>query len=118
MSTQNAQKGKPDPGSLERQHTYQRRRSFGMKVGAFAVAAAIGLIACSGPSDTPRVENATTTGPAEAPERTAERVATDFLEAYGAFDVDQAITYLADDADISGCCWGRSVSREPKKNCD
>jgi hypothetical protein len=28
-------------------------------------------------------------------------VATSFLEAYGAFDSDQAITYLADDADIS-----------------
>jgi hypothetical protein len=28
-------------------------------------------------------------------------VATSFLEAYGAFDADQAITYLADDADIS-----------------
>jgi hypothetical protein len=28
-------------------------------------------------------------------------VATSFLEAYGAFDAEQAITYLADDADIS-----------------
>ena len=28
-------------------------------------------------------------------------VATSFLEAYGAFDADQAITYLADDAEIS-----------------
>src|SRR5688500_18206408 len=27
--------------------------------------------------------------------------ATSFLEAHGAFDADQAITYLADDADIS-----------------
>ena len=32
----------------------------------------------------------------------AEKVATSFLEAYGAFDVEQAITYLSDDADISG----------------
>ena len=106
MSTQKAQKGKPGRGLLERQHTEQRRRSFGMKVGAFAVAAAIGLLACSGPGDTPRVENATTTGPAEAPETTAENVARGFLEAYGAFDVDQAITYLADDADISGLMVG------------
>jgi len=72
-----------------------------MKVGAFAVAAAIGLVACSGPGDTPRVENATTTGPAEAPETTAENVATGFLEAYGAFDVGQAITYLADGVEIN-----------------
>jgi hypothetical protein len=28
-------------------------------------------------------------------------VATSFLEAYGAYDAEQAITYLADDADIS-----------------
>jgi hypothetical protein len=31
----------------------------------------------------------------------AEEVAEGFVEAYGAFDVDKAITYLADDADIS-----------------
>jgi len=40
MSTQ---KVKPDPGALERQHTRQRRRSVGKKVGAFALAAAFGL---------------------------------------------------------------------------
>jgi hypothetical protein len=106
MSTQKVQKGKPDPGSLERQHTHRRRRSLGMKVVAFAVAAAIGLVACSGPDDTPRVENAATTGPDEAPETTAENVATGFLEAYGAFDVDQATTYLADDADTSDLMLG------------
>jgi hypothetical protein len=33
---------------------------------------------------------------------TAEEVAAGFLEAYGAFDVEEAITYLADDADLSG----------------
>jgi hypothetical protein len=77
-----------------------------MKLGVFAVATAIGLVACSGPGDKPRVENATTTGPAEAPETTAEKVAAGFLEAYGALDVDQAITYLADDADISGLMLG------------
>ena len=31
----------------------------------------------------------------------AEGVATSFLEAYGAFDVEQARTYLADDASIA-----------------
>jgi NAD(P)-dependent dehydrogenase (short-subunit alcohol dehydrogenase family) len=31
----------------------------------------------------------------------AEEVATDFLQAYGALDAEQAITYLADDADVS-----------------
>ena len=33
---------------------------------------------------------------------TAEKVATSFIYAYGAFDVERATTYLADDADISG----------------
>lgn len=67
-----------------------------------AVAAAIGLVACSGPGDTPRGENAPTPGAAEAPETNAKEVATSFLEAYGDFDADRAITYLADDADLSG----------------
>jgi len=49
MSTR---KVKQDPGSLDRQQT-RRRRRFRKKVGAFAVAAAIGLAACSGPGDTP-----------------------------------------------------------------
>jgi hypothetical protein len=96
MSTQ---KIKPDPALMVRQQT-QRRWSVG-KVGAFAVAAAIGMVACSGPGDAARVENATTTGPAEARERIALDVATSFIEAYGAFDVDQATTHLADDADIT-----------------
>jgi hypothetical protein len=42
---------------------------------------------------------------AETPENTvnarAEEVATNFLEAYGAFDVERAMTYLADDATIA-----------------
>lgn len=66
-----------------------------------AVLAAIGLVACSGPGDTPRGENAPTPEAAEAQETNAKRVATSFLEAYGAFDADLAITYLADDADIT-----------------
>ena len=31
----------------------------------------------------------------------AVEIATGFLEAYGAFDVEQAMTYLADDATIA-----------------
>lgn len=89
-----------DPG---REREERRRRvSRTKKVGAFAVAAAIGMAACSGPGGTARGENGTTTGPGESPEKTAEGVATSFFEAYGAFDVEQAIAYLSDDADISG----------------
>jgi Tol biopolymer transport system component len=39
------QKVRPDPGALERQVARQQRRSVGKKIGAFAVAAAIGLAA-------------------------------------------------------------------------
>jgi hypothetical protein len=35
-----------------------------------------------------------------------EQVATSFADAYGAFDVDQAIGHLADDADVSGLLLG------------
>jgi len=37
----------------------------------------------------------------EASSSSPMEVATSFLEAYGAFDAEQAITYLADDADIT-----------------
>ncbi len=94
-------KGKPDPGSLNRQQTQRRSRGVGTKVGALAVAAAIGLVACSGPGDTPRVKNATAPAPPKAVGAKAEEVATGFLNAYGAFDAEQAITYLAADADIT-----------------
>lgn len=46
---------------------------------------------------TPATEPATV-APVDA---AAQEVATGFLEAYGAFDTDQAITYLAGDADVS-----------------
>ena len=38
----------------------------------------------------------------ETTNETAVEVAQGFVEAYGAFDADRAITYLADDADITG----------------
>jgi hypothetical protein len=100
------QKVKPDPGALERQHMRQRRRSVGKKVGAFAVAAAIGLAAVvlvlvtrAGDNTTTPANDPSTARPAEAK---AVEVATGFVEAYGAFHADQAIAYLADDASIVG----------------
>lgn len=94
----------PDPGALDRQRRRQVRRGVGMKLGAIAVMAAIGLVACSGPGDTTGGENATT--PADAPptappvDPKAEEVATGFVEASGAFDAERAVSYLADDADL------------------
>ena len=96
----------PEPGALERQQKRQVRTARNKKLGAFAVAAAIGLAAMAlflgtrpgGNAITPAVDS-----PTVDPEiSVAEEVATSFVAAYGAFDADQAITYLADDADLTG----------------
>ncbi len=105
---------KPDPGALERQHTHQRRRSVGKKVGAFAVAAAIGLLAVGliltqtgGTAPTP-VGDPTPppislqSPPPPSADAVAEKVARGFLGAYGAFAPKRAMSYVADDADLSG----------------
>jgi hypothetical protein len=87
MSTQ---KTKPDPGALDR------------KVGAFAMAAAIGLVAVACTPGTRDGQRAT--APADQPptaypsDPKAEEVATGFVRAFGAFDGEGAITYLADGA--------------------
>jgi hypothetical protein len=106
MST--SQNVKPDPGVLERQHKRQPRWSGAKRTGALAAAAvALVLIAAllivQSREEAPASDQ--TPVAAEAPENTvnarAEEVATGFLEAYGAFDVEQAMTYLADDASIA-----------------
>jgi hypothetical protein len=94
-------KVKPDPEAPERQHTHQRSRGVRKKLGAFALAAAIGVAALALILVTRSGDDATTQEPAEAPTTTQEEVATSFVEAYGAFNVERAISYLADDADIS-----------------
>jgi hypothetical protein len=103
-STQNVQ---PDPGVLDPQHGRQHRRSRGKRNGAFAAAAvALVLIAAllifQSRDEAPATDQ--TPVAAEAPENTvnarAVEVATGFVKAYGAFDVEQAMTYLADDATI------------------
>jgi hypothetical protein len=104
-STQDAQ---PDPGVLEPQHRRPHRWSGGKRIGALAAAAgALVLIAAlliiQSREDAPATDQ--TPVAAEAPENTvnarAVKVATGFIEAYGAFDVERAMTYLADDATIS-----------------
>ena len=95
----------PDQGSRrdqERRPELARRR----RIAAFAVAATIGVAAIALILVTRPGQNATT--PADEPpivnpvDATAEEVATSFVEAYGAFNADQAITYLADDAEDLG----------------
>jgi hypothetical protein len=92
MST-STQSVKPDPGVLEGQHKRQHRLSERKKIGALA-AAAVALVLIAALLIIQSREGA----PAN---NQAEGVATGFLEAYGAFDVEQARTYLADDATIA-----------------
>jgi hypothetical protein len=105
MSTQDV---KPDPGVLDPQHKRQHRWSGGKRTGAVAAATvALVLIAAlliiQSRDEAPATDR--TPVAAGAQENTvnarAEKVATGFVEAYGAFDVEQAMTYLADDATIA-----------------
>ena len=77
------------------------------KLSAFAVAGvtALVLVACGG-DDTGDAGGQNATTPASEPsavspvDAKAQEIATGFVEAFGAFDADRAISYLADDADI------------------
>lgn len=60
------------------------------------VAALLLLAACDGGGEAPATEEP----PAPAANADAEEVASSFVEAYGAFDAEEAITYLAPDAAI------------------
>lgn len=69
-----------------------------MKVGAFIVATAIGLVMVACTSGSGDGQDAT----AGEPSATPVEVATDFVNAFGALDAEQAIGYLASDADLAG----------------
>jgi hypothetical protein len=98
----------PAAGALERQQKRQVRTARNRKFGAFAIAAAIGLVAVvlivanrpeqdtTTPANEPSAAN-----PADT-DAEAVAVAEGFLEAYGAFDAETAMTYVADDADLTG----------------
>lgn len=72
-------------------------------IGVAAVMLLLIAGACDGGADAPITDQPpAATGASEDPaDATAEEVAAGFLEAFGAFDVDQAMTYLADDAVIA-----------------
>ena len=109
MSTQ---KVRPDPGALERQHTRQRRSSIGKKVGALAVAAAIGLAALIVILSTHPWTHAIPANPPPTTrpgETTPVAVAMNFLQTYGTFQATAAAGYLADDADIRSLIGTESV---------
>jgi hypothetical protein len=94
----------PDQDSWSQQERRQRRTARNRKVGAFVVAAAIGLAAVGLFLATrPGGNTATPAGDATAdPAEAAKATAMGFLDAYGAFDAKTAMTYVAADADLSG----------------
>jgi hypothetical protein len=112
---------RPKDGFVDRQLSRQRRTNRNRKWGALAVAAAIGIaavfvatrLADGGAQGTPATPPSTT-GPS------AEETANGFVEAYGAFDADAALSYLADDADISvlmrGPQEGRGLEEDLSRN--
>ena len=100
----------PDQDSWNQQERRQRRTIRNRKIGAFAVAGAIGLAAVAlvlvmrpGGNTTTPADEPPTLNSADA----ATAVATGFVEAFGAFDAERATTYLAETADISDLLGGR-----------
>jgi hypothetical protein len=94
-------KQEPDLEALREPEKREPPTNRNRKIGASAVAAAlavVALVAILGPKSTTPPTEPSASPAAVTPE---EDVATSFVEAFGAFDEDQALTYLADDADIS-----------------
>jgi len=77
-----------------------KRLNRGLLIGVAAVAGLL-IGACQSREEVTDQTPGATEAPENPVDATAEEVATSFLEAYGAFDAEQAITYLADDADIT-----------------
>jgi hypothetical protein len=95
----------PDVDPLREEKELQRTADRNKKLSAFAVAGvtALVLVACGGDGTGGAGEQNATTPASEAAAVSpvkAQEVATGFVEAFGAFDADRAISYLADDADI------------------
>ena len=104
MATQQV---RPEHGFVDRQQDHQRQRTRNRKLGAFAVAAAIVLAAVVLFLGTRGGQ--TTTTPVTQPSPTvtfADPIAADtasgFVRAFGALNADRALTFVADDADITG----------------
>jgi hypothetical protein len=94
----------PDLDSWNQQEERHRRTARNRKVGVFVLAAAIAVVAMVFILRADDGTDSTTVGTDAT--STPQQIATSFAEAYGAFDADRAITYLADDADISGLMLG------------
>jgi hypothetical protein len=110
----------PDLDSWRDQERRQGRDRQRRRFGAIAVAAAIGvgalvlvLVTRPGESSAPvGDEGGAATYPVDPG---AVTVATDFVEAYGAFDAERAISYLADGADVSAVGGAGGVGTAPEQ---
>lgn len=92
----------PDTGAWRDQELRQRRTSRNRKIGAFIVVGAIVVAAIVVILEARGGGHATTPADRSAPAtRETTEVATGFVQAFGAFDADRVISYLAADADIS-----------------
>lgn len=114
----------PDVDAWREQEGRQRRSTRNRKIGAYVASAAIGIVAVAAVIIGARGTRDTTTPAGEpstvipvSPEPISVgpaplEVAKGFVEAYGALDVDRAITYLAQDADISGLVGGTATLKD------
>jgi hypothetical protein len=71
------------------------------------------LGACDGGNEAPATDRPPAAATAEA--NAAEAIANGFLEAFGAFDADRAIGYLAEDAEISALLIGTASVEGPEE---
>lgn len=104
----------PEPGALERQQKKQVRSARNKKFGAFAVAAAIGIVAVVAIVVSRPSEDAVNI-PAGEPTANPVQVGTSFVEAYGTFDAELAISYLAEDAAVSVVGGAGGVGTTPEE---
>ena len=83
---------------------------------AAAVVAVVvgGLVLAARDDDEPQIPAGPSTVAPDTPAAAAEQIARDFLAAYGAFDADQAMTYLTDEAlaGMSGSAAGANTRDE------
>jgi hypothetical protein len=97
----------PEPGALERQQKRQVRTARNRKYGALAVVTAIGIAAIVAIFATGVIGGRSTPGDQPTPsadprDAQAEGIARGFLTAFAAFDAEEAMSYIADGADLAG----------------
>jgi hypothetical protein len=98
----------PDLGAWNEQDRRQRRAARNRKIGAYVVVAAIAVAAVTAvianreaARTTPADRQQPSLNPTPAANPGAMAAAEGFVDAFGAFDYDRAVSYLADDADLS-----------------